>query len=132
VVTGDLWHQVPATGTVAVRVQSIDVGRRNGIAIAVPGGSIAEAGRPAVNEMLVWPTASSAEYVFTYEAPRGTIGVCNIYMSETGGSPRVDRWSENAGMVVSVESEHERSYACNHASSRPPRFGDILFRLDIS
>jgi hypothetical protein len=81
--------------------------------------------------MLIWPAAGTAETVVDYTAPAQTLQVCNVYMVRGAGWERVDRWSENAGMAIEPADGLERIYHCNHASTTPPGFADLIFTMRL-
>ncbi|WP_319462528.1 hypothetical protein [Micromonospora sp. RTP1Z1] len=131
ITTGDTWHGVPGSGKVAVRILRPDRVHEHGIAIFAPGGTLTVGPAQSARETVIWPTADTAEIVVDYIAPAQTLQVCNVYMVRNGTSERVDRWSENAGMVIEPAGELERIYHCNHASTAPPGFADLMFSLRL-
>ncbi|MDG6105762.1 hypothetical protein Daura_18880 [Dactylosporangium aurantiacum] len=130
VTTGDTWRGVPDSGTVTVRALRPDPVHEHGIAIRAAGGTLSVGGAPAA-EVIVWPTAEDPETVVAYVSPAPALQVCNVYLLRGAAWERVDRWSEQAGMVVEAAGDAERVYHCNHASTTPPTFADLTVRLRL-
>ncbi|GAA0567984.1 hypothetical protein GCM10010172_60230 [Paractinoplanes ferrugineus] len=132
VITGDLWTGLPAEGVGLIRVDRLDETRQSGVAINVPGGRVIGPNGSAAAEAVFWPQVDGREIEFKFTAPRGTLGVCNVYLVGDDSWSRVERWTEDAGMIAHVDSGTEKSYRCNHASTQPPHFNDLIFRLTLS
>ncbi|MEV4510973.1 hypothetical protein AB0K00_18620 [Dactylosporangium sp. NPDC049525] len=120
ITTGDTWHGVPSTGRITVRVLHPDHAHEHGIAIRAPGGTVDGTPAETVNRTA---TDTAVDYV----SPTQTLQVCNVYVIRGATWERVDRWSEQAGMVIEPAGALERVYHCNHMSTDPPSFADLTF-----
>jgi hypothetical protein len=131
VITGDTWRSVPTAGSIELQVFEQDLSQANGIAINVPGGYVEGPGHPAAPEVILWPSRDDRHVRLQYTAPKGQVGVCNVYMVGNEGWTRVDRWSENAGMTREASPDAGVVYRCNSGSSNPPTFDDICFTMSV-
>jgi hypothetical protein len=83
-------------------------------------------------EALVWPTRAGEEITLGYRSPQGTLRLCNVYVEPVGGGREVvARWEQQAGMRVEIDGGG-RVYHCNHASTDPPTFSDLVCEVRVS
>jgi hypothetical protein len=129
--TGDVWTGLPATGRVVVRARRADERHRHGLAIAVPEGAVVVDGEVPAREALVWPTRAGEEITLTYRSPQETLWLCNVYSERAGGREVVARWEQQAGMRVEIDAG-SRVYHCNHASTDPPTFSDLVVEVWVN
>jgi hypothetical protein len=131
VTTGDTWHDVPTSGRIAIHALHPDPAHEHGIAISAPRGTLTIGSTRPTPETIIWPTSSNPQAVVDYNAPARTLQVCNVYIVRGTAWERVDRWSENAGMLVEPVGKLERIYRCNHAATTPPGFTDLAFSMRL-
>ncbi|GAA1553106.1 hypothetical protein GCM10009827_087260 [Dactylosporangium maewongense] len=127
VITGDTWLDVPEHGVTTIRVIAPDTRHEHGVALRVPRGTINGQGA----ETVLWPSDAAVPFTVHYDSPQHLLQVSNVYKVTGTGWDRIDRWSGNAGMIVTRLPNGERSYACNHAGTTPPTFADLAFALAV-
>jgi hypothetical protein len=132
IATGDMWTGVKEKAAVSLVVTGQRSGIEQGIAVSAPGGSLASGSESAESELIVWPTEGDREFVIDYLSPQRVIRLCNVYKLKGKGWSRVERWTDNAGLWVAETSKAERIYHCNHASTTPPTFEDLVFKVRMS
>ncbi|GIJ44304.1 hypothetical protein Val02_11900 [Virgisporangium aliadipatigenens] len=132
VVTGDVWPQAKSTVTVSIEVTAMRRELEHGISIASPGGSVrTERSQPAAAELMLWPSHDGEKFEVVCDVPQAALQITNVYMFRTPTHSRVERWSDNAGIVVESVSAAERIYRCNHGFTSPPTFNDLVFRARV-
>ena len=132
VITGDTIRGIPAEGRLLLRASALDSRHRHGVEIRLPQGAILEGGEWLPTGGYFWPDAAGEELDVTYRSPQGLLQLSNVYTQVVGnGQERVVRWEEYAGMWSERVDESTRIYHCNHASTTPPAFDDLVFSVQV-
>ncbi|MEV4659074.1 hypothetical protein [Micromonospora sp. NPDC049301] len=130
VTTGDAWGGLPIESTLSLTVLAQGAGVKQGIALMAPRGQIRNGADVGSPELILW-AGDGRTFTIGCQSPHGVLQVCNVYEEAGPGWSRVERWTENAGLWVEWVSETERLYHCNHASTAPPTFDDLVFSVRV-
>jgi hypothetical protein len=132
VITGDTFRGIPAEGRLLLRASTVDGRHRHGVEIRLPQGAILEGGEWLPTGGYFWPGEAGEELDLTYRSPHGLLQLSNVYTHVVGnGQERVFRWEEHAGMWSERVDETTRVYHCNHASTVPATFDDLVFSVTV-
>ena len=135
ITSGDVWRDVPVGGSIAVAVRAFVDGLDHGFAVSAQGGALSHGGladgSESAEELVLWPTPTEREFEVRYTSPRQILLLCNVYRVSGPTWSKVDKWSENAGLWIEQGSERVRTYHCNHASTRPPTFADLVVTVSV-
>ncbi|WP_327000210.1 hypothetical protein OHA72_34415 [Dactylosporangium sp. NBC_01737] len=132
VITGDTIRGIPAEGRLLLRALTIDRRHRHGVEIRLPEGAVLEGSEWLPTGGYFWPDAAGEELDLTYRSPRGLLQLSNVYTQVAGnGQERVVRWDGYAGMWSERADEVTRVYHCNHSSTVPPTFDDLVFSVHV-
>ncbi|GIF68565.1 hypothetical protein Ais01nite_66000 [Asanoa ishikariensis] len=116
VVQGDIWKPVSGRQLLTVEFESWNPDLRHGVWVSLP-------------EAVLWPEPGATTVAAEADVENAALRVTNVY--EVGGArwSRIDRWSENAGMLVDAIAPETRRYRCSHYASNPPNFDDLVFTV---
>jgi hypothetical protein len=125
---------VPSFGRLRLEFLSVARAPRQGFDVKTESGGIFLARGEAVHTLRTWNDERyerSVEYAYRSAARR--LIVWNVYEREwPGGRMTEERWTGNAGFVVSGDTDRGLVFHCSHGPARSPDFEQLVVRVLVS
>lgn len=125
--------EVPKAGVLRIEFVSSRRGMKQGIDTELDRGWIRLPKGEAVAHLRTWNGPGLPHFVeYPFEAPDMRIWVSNIYEQQRGAVYVTERWTGNAGMIVSVLDNGTRLYRCSCGDLAAPDFDSLVVRLSVA
>lgn len=132
VILGDL-IPIPTKGVLTIELISRNPNNRQGMDVEIPAGAISLPDGAQVPILRTWFDKGLSDIEsYRYETTNGIARTCNVYETKRGSHISAERWTRNAGMRLVSQEGMSRVYECNHGSSTPPSFTDLVYRLTFT